>query len=285
MTAPARRLGELERVIDRGLRTFVEVGNALREIRDERLYHGSHTTFEDYCRERWGFSRQRAHQHIEAAEVAGVLSTTVDKPAPETERQARELAPLKRDTERLEKAWAEATKDGEPTAEKVREAVAKQRQPEATRPQPARHLHVVDTATGEVQEPCEACAPMVAELRVQLEGAQSEGRMWRARYAKLKAEAEDACTDDPLYGDVRTLFDYWRAACNHPASRFDAARFRIASPYLRRYGMNTCRKAIDGAAFDPYTTKRRNGTTKRHDGWELIFRDASKFEDFANRAP
>lgn len=31
----------------------VEAGEALREIRDSRLYRETHTTFEDYCRERF----------------------------------------------------------------------------------------------------------------------------------------------------------------------------------------------------------------------------------------
>jgi len=55
-------------------------------------------TFETYCRERWGFSRQRGHQLIEAAQVAGSLSTTVDTP---NERQARELVPLLDEPEKL----------------------------------------------------------------------------------------------------------------------------------------------------------------------------------------
>jgi hypothetical protein len=32
-------------------------------------------------------------------------------------------------------------------------------------------------------------------------------------------------------------------------------------------------------------TKRKNGSTKRHDGWELIHRDAGKWEEFCNRSP
>jgi hypothetical protein len=91
----------LEAVVERGLQTFVAVGNALREIRDLRLYRESHGSFEDYCRERWQFSRQRAGQLIEAAAV----STMVDVP---NERQARELAPLLRDDEaEVVDAWRE----------------------------------------------------------------------------------------------------------------------------------------------------------------------------------
>lgn len=122
----AARLAELEAIIEQGLATFVGVAQALLEVRDTRLYRESHPTFEDYCRERWGFSRQRAHQHIDAA----VLSTMVDKaglPAPTNERQARELAPLRNDPERMAEAWAEANGDGQPTALEVRDAVARTR--------------------------------------------------------------------------------------------------------------------------------------------------------------
>ena len=62
MTAPVPygALTECEAVIERGLRTFVEVGEALLRIRDERLYRETHGTFEDYCRERWAMRREVA---------------------------------------------------------------------------------------------------------------------------------------------------------------------------------------------------------------------------------
>jgi len=74
-------LAECEAIIQRGRPYFVEVGEALGAIRDHRLYLETHRTFEAYCRERWGFSRQRASQLIIAA-----VSTAVDN-----ERQARRL--------------------------------------------------------------------------------------------------------------------------------------------------------------------------------------------------
>lgn len=67
------RLVELEGVIERGLTTFVEVGAALMEIRDSRLYRETHGTFEAYCRERWGWDRTYAHRTIQAAEVSRML--------------------------------------------------------------------------------------------------------------------------------------------------------------------------------------------------------------------
>ena len=47
-----QRLEALESVIDAGMQTFVHVGNALLEIRDNRLYRNTHRTIEEYCQER-----------------------------------------------------------------------------------------------------------------------------------------------------------------------------------------------------------------------------------------
>ena len=86
-------LAECEETIARGVRGYVEAGEALRTIRDARLYRETHGTFEDYCRERWGWNDRRASQLIAAAEV----STTVGilgAPTPANEAQARELVGL-----------------------------------------------------------------------------------------------------------------------------------------------------------------------------------------------
>lgn len=60
------RLQKCEAVIEKGLQTFIEVGNALLEIRDSRLYRQDYGTFEDYCRKRWKISRAHAYRLIEA---------------------------------------------------------------------------------------------------------------------------------------------------------------------------------------------------------------------------
>lgn len=90
------RLDQLEHVIERGLATFVEVGEALLAIRDERLYRETHATFEDYCRDRWGMTAPRAYQLMDAAKVVGLVSTTVETEVP-SERVARELVPVMRE--------------------------------------------------------------------------------------------------------------------------------------------------------------------------------------------
>lgn len=60
------RLAELESAIDRGLKSFIEVGTALKEIRRRRLYRDQHATFDAYCRKRWGLSRIHGHRLIRA---------------------------------------------------------------------------------------------------------------------------------------------------------------------------------------------------------------------------
>ena len=71
----ATRLAELEQIVEEGLETFVAVGEALREIRDSRLYREQHKTFEAYCRERWGWDRRNANRYVEAAEIARRLGS------------------------------------------------------------------------------------------------------------------------------------------------------------------------------------------------------------------
>ena len=119
----AGRLAELEAVIERGLETFVEVGNAIREIRDSRLYRERYATFEEYCRERWGWGRNYANKQVVAADTAALVGTNVPIA---NEAQARALAPLAReDPEAARAVWAEAVEEAKrrgrrPTAAAVR---------------------------------------------------------------------------------------------------------------------------------------------------------------------
>jgi hypothetical protein len=118
----SRTLAELERVIEKGMQTFIEVGNALLEIRESQLYRASYPTFEAYCRERWGWSRIHAHRHIDAARVTALLPMGN---SPSSERVARELIPLAQNPSEARVAWEEAVKrhGAKPTAAQVRAIV------------------------------------------------------------------------------------------------------------------------------------------------------------------
>lgn len=69
--AEGARLVRLERTVDRAVEVAGKIaGEALATIRDEKLYRMTHTTFEEYVGERWGFSRRTAYRMIEAATAA-----------------------------------------------------------------------------------------------------------------------------------------------------------------------------------------------------------------------
>jgi hypothetical protein len=115
-------LRQCEDVIERGIQTFIEVGNALLEIREKRLYR-DYGKFEEYCRDRWGMSRIRAHQLIDAARVVGNVLTTVNT-VPANEAQCRPLTVL--EPEEQVEVWEEACEtapDGKVTAKHVQNVV------------------------------------------------------------------------------------------------------------------------------------------------------------------
>ena len=85
-TTLATRLGELEAIVDKGKVAFLEVGDALIEIHDRELYKERCSTWADYVKQRFGFSRQHAHRLMQAKQLAHA-SPMGDKP--KTERQAR----------------------------------------------------------------------------------------------------------------------------------------------------------------------------------------------------
>jgi hypothetical protein len=127
----AERLFDLEVVIDKGMRTFVEVGQALAEIRDSGLYRASNLTFEEYCAQRWGMSRRFAYNTIASSRVVcsieHIATDTGERLLPPaSEAVARELQPLSDMPEKLKVAWAEALAVGndKPTAKVVKDVVA-----------------------------------------------------------------------------------------------------------------------------------------------------------------
>lgn len=88
------RLTDLESVIARKQNHFLEIGGALKEIRNHRLYKlAFFETFAAYTRTRWDMSRSHAHRLIEAHEVIKNLSPIGDI-LPVNESQVRPLVRL-----------------------------------------------------------------------------------------------------------------------------------------------------------------------------------------------
>ena len=76
----ARDRGNLERKVERA---FYEAGKALQELRERRLYRNTHKTFESYCQERFGHSRQKANFLIAGAKAYDNLTTNCCQTDPE----------------------------------------------------------------------------------------------------------------------------------------------------------------------------------------------------------
>jgi hypothetical protein len=104
----SKRLLDLEAVIKTGQQTFVEVGLALAEIRDSRLYKADFETFESYCREKWQFSKQHVYRMIECAPIGK------SSPQVTSLNQARAVAkvPAEKRAEVISKASEKAASKG-----------------------------------------------------------------------------------------------------------------------------------------------------------------------------
>jgi hypothetical protein len=146
--------------------------------------------------------------------------------------------------------------------------------------EPARHLRVIDSDGVEL-DGCPSCARKADEI----EGLQRDIRGWAARYGELKRDKEADAERSRYWPAAVEVFEYWQRVCKHPRSAWSAERFFLVEPFLKKHGIEMCKRAVDGAAFDPFVTTRRNGSTKRHDSFDLVFRAPDKFEEFCNRAP
>jgi hypothetical protein len=82
-------LRRLETVIERGINVFGEVGAALAEVQEKRLYRAEFVTFERYVSEKWHMTRSRAYQYMKASRA---LAANHEPLAGLAESAVRELA-------------------------------------------------------------------------------------------------------------------------------------------------------------------------------------------------
>lgn len=107
MSAEITELREYERltgVIEKGLSNFIEVGKAMLELRDRKLYKaGGYSTFEECMEDLFGVSRVMAHHTMKASGLAEKMLTIVNISIP-NEGTARELLTIKDEQLQLEVA-------------------------------------------------------------------------------------------------------------------------------------------------------------------------------------
>ncbi len=104
------RLIHLENLIAGRQRYFYEIGKALKEIKDTRLYKLTcFETFEAYTRARWDMGKSQAYRLIDAYQVVCNLSP-IGEIFPANESQARPLVQL--DPFEQRKIWKEFLNTG-----------------------------------------------------------------------------------------------------------------------------------------------------------------------------
>lgn len=149
-TFEQNELEQCEVVIEKGLRTFVDVGGALLKIRDKKLYRQDYPTFEEYCEDKWNFTDRRARMYIDASRAIGNLKSGTMVPLlPQNERQARPLTKL--DPEEQQEAWQrviETAPEGKITAKVVLKA-AKEIQQERRQERRAERIETIIQKTAE----------------------------------------------------------------------------------------------------------------------------------------
>lgn len=128
-TSETKQYENLKKTIRNGLKGFLEVGRALCEIRDRRLYGDEFDSWDQFCRACFDMTRSYASRLVSSAqcveEMKEMLPIGNKTSLPIRESQVRELLRLETSEERSE-AWQQAVADypnGSPPAKVVREIV------------------------------------------------------------------------------------------------------------------------------------------------------------------
>ena len=119
----------LHNIISKGVKAFVEAGEALKQMHDGKLWKaGGFDTWEDYCRSVAGMSRAHAHRLMQASECVNRLKETKEFSVfPISESQVRPLLRLPDPDLRIA-AWLRVFEvmgenRKQPTASEVKQAV------------------------------------------------------------------------------------------------------------------------------------------------------------------
>lgn len=140
---------DCETIIENGWQTVLAVGLALLQIRDNELYKDEYATFEDYCGEKWTFTKTHANRMIGAGKVAQIL-TPIGAKCKYKESQLRPLVPIvvwghdkmvdeNIVAEKIKAAWQKAetlAENGQVTAKHVQKGVLEFLPPDHDKSQP-----------------------------------------------------------------------------------------------------------------------------------------------------
>lgn len=203
----ATRLSYCEQTIAIGLKNFVDVGTALLEIQQHRLYRSTHANFAIYCQERWGMGKGYAYRVMEATKIVGILPVNVGEspalqlnpelpqlspmgdtskplPAPTSERSIRPLSKVPK--EKVAETYQRAVEiaGGEaPTAADTEQAVAETRNELAG----AMGYTTPEEANEAIEEPYHSTAMMHAARAIEcLTSIDKEDPEWFKAFSKVR---------------------------------------------------------------------------------------------------
>jgi hypothetical protein len=167
------RLTHLENLIARNQCNFHEIGKALKEIKDSRLYKLTlFETFEAYTKARWDLGKSHAYRLIQAYQVVNNLSPIGDI-LPGNEYQVRPLVKL--DPFEQRKAWKAFLNTGmEITAPNIKKFIA------GCKPS-VKEIPVVDLTDQISKEYMDAVQAMLEQVRI----AQNDHWLKTSRQAGL----------------------------------------------------------------------------------------------------
>lgn len=181
-TRESNRYAVCLKTVKDGIQSVWDVGAALHEISEHKLYREEFETFEEFAKEMFAMSRAQAYRMIEAAEVK--MSPMGDKI--QNERQARELA--KADPEDRPQVVAAALKTGHGalTARGIANAVNE------PKPEPVEAIRT-DKVGREIPE----------SILAEWDRADEVGTELRSMARKIKCRIERGLEDeDPAFAEI-----------------------------------------------------------------------------------
>lgn len=232
IVSTARTLAQLKNIVSRNLSATIDAGRALKEIKDRELWKEEAESFQQFCVDNWGVSKQRAYQLIDSVNIVDQLppeqSTAVD-----SERAARELkkAPVAEREAIIKEVQAKGAVTGPTVAKAVKEHKAKE---------PGR---IFDRTGFEIPHPSPASQTWMRSQEIQ--------EMLSA-ISKIKAKVERGCSPgnpkdaDPVYteinfsafvADLQSSFQLLKVAL--PYSVCPTCQGRVLSPCSTCNGRGT----------------------------------------------
>jgi hypothetical protein len=147
------------------------------------------------------------------------------------------------------------------------------------------NLRVV-TDTGELLDE----HPEVIRLQDEIKGLQRALASESRALEQLRRDKAAEAAAHQLWPKALDVYRCWQALTNHPRATWPGRggdRFWAIEPFLvkKEYGLEVCLRAVVGIAYDHYSVKRRNGSWRRFNEWERVFKDTASFEERANAAP